>query len=155
MKKQIIDDVPGVAPQARERWLDLDSCAEVRLTSEDPGNPIEGALEDGRATGWRAAKSGAQTIWLHFVRPQAIREVQLRFEATEHRTQEFVILWSGDGGVTYHEIVRQQFNFSPGASLEQETYLPNLSEVTDLKLTIIPDISGGSARAALRALRLR
>ena len=71
------------------------------------------------------------------------------------RTQEFVLRWSGDGGRTLHEIARQQWNFSPqGAGRETEDYRVSLDTVTDLELTIIPDISGGDAVATLAQLRL-
>jgi hypothetical protein len=136
--------------------MDLEN-ARVRLTSEDAAWPIESALkEDQSGKGWKAAQAGAQTIWIDFAGPQPIQEIQLRFEATERRTQEFVLLHSNDGGRSYREIVRQQFNFSPEAApAEDETYFPRLTGVTGLKLTIIPDISGGDARATLRALRIR
>jgi hypothetical protein len=136
--------------------MDLELHARVRLTSEDAAWPIESALQDRSGTGWRAAQPGPQTIWIDFDAPQAIHEIKLRFEATERRTQEFVLLWSNDGGRSYREIVRQQFNFSPDATpTQEETYFPRLTGVTGLKLTIIPDISGGDAPATLRALRIR
>jgi hypothetical protein len=51
--------------------------------------------------------------------------------------------------------VRQQWNFSPPTSeLEIEEYCVELSDVTALELTILPDISGGTARASLKSLRL-
>ncbi len=156
MKKEIGDHAAEISGQAREPWLDLDAHAALRLTSENPAHPIESALQERNGAGWKTAHAGPQTIWLRFDSPQAISELHLRFEAIEQRTQEFLLLWSSDGGVTDREIVRQQFNFSPGAAMvEDENYFPDLANVTDLKLTIIPDISGGAARATLRALRIR
>lgn len=156
MKKEIVDHVSESAGPAQEPSLDLDAHAAVRLTSEDPAHPIESALQERNGAGWKAAQPGPQTLWLRFDSPEAISQLYLRFEAAEQRTQEFVLLWSSDGGVSYREIVRQQFNFSPGAAMaEDENYFPHLTNVTDLKLTIIPDISGGEARATLRALRVR
>ena len=38
---------------------------------------------------------------------------------------------------------------------ENESYVVNLPGITDLKLTIVPDISGGPACASLRRLRVR
>ena len=76
-------------------------------------------------------------------------------EDERERTQEFVLRWSPDGGQTYQEIVRQQYNFSPpGSAREVEDYAVDLKEVTALELKIVPDISGGSARASLAQLRL-
>jgi hypothetical protein len=66
-----------------------------------------------------------------------------------------VLRWSKDGGRSYREILRQQYTFSPpGATREVEDYTVNLDGVTALELTIVPDISGGDARASLISLRL-
>ena len=74
-------------------------------------------------------------------------------EGERERTQEFFLRWSSDGGQSYREIVRQQYNFSPpDAAREVEDYDVNLDGVTALKLGIVPDISGGSARASLAQL---
>ena len=71
------------------------------------------------------------------------------------RTQEFVLSWSADNGTTMREIVRQQYNFSPaGETREVEDYTVTLEHLTRLELDIIPDISGGEARASLAVLRL-
>jgi hypothetical protein len=78
------------------------------------------------------------------------------FEDSENiRTQEFVLRWSPDSGHTFREIVRQQWNFSPPDSIwETEDYAVELSGVTVLELIIVPDKSGGAARASLASLRL-
>ena len=71
------------------------------------------------------------------------------------QVQQFVLRWSPDGGQSYQEIVRQQFNFSPPqAAREIEEYDVDLDEVTVLELRIVPDISHGSARASLTQLRV-
>ena len=63
--------------------------------------------------------------------------------------------WSPDGDQSYREIVRQQYNFSPlQVTHEVEEYDVDLDSVTALELRIKPDISGGSARAALTQLSL-
>jgi hypothetical protein len=155
MNKEIVGPGPYLE-EAPVDWLDLDSLAEVQVTSDDPDYPIESVFGAETETGWRSATPGPQTIWLHFATPQPIHEIHLRFEVTEPRTQEFTLCSSSDGGVTYHDIVRQQFNFCPGgATVEEETYSTNLSGVTDLKLNIVPDISGGDAKAELRSFRVR
>ena len=75
---------------------------------------MESALVSGEMLGWRAAESGTQTIRLIFDEPQRLTRIALVFEETEtERTQEFVLRWSGDGGRSFREIVRQQWNFSP------------------------------------------
>lgn len=155
MRKEIVPHVSEPAGASSAPWIDLESLGRVRLTSEDSAHPFEGAVQNRSSSGWRAAAPGAQTIWIHFDAPQPIREIHVRFEVAERRTQEFVLLASSDGGRSYREIVRQQFNFSPETATEEESYFPHLGGVTDLKLTIVPDISGGQARATLRVLRLR
>src|SRR6266550_3090520 len=71
------------------------------------------------------------------------------------RTQEFVLRWSPDGGRSFREIVRQQWNFSPLDTVhEVEEYQVELSDVTVLELIVVPDISRGAARASLKSLRL-
>jgi hypothetical protein len=70
------------------------------------------------------------------------------------RTQEFVLRWSPDGGRSFREIVRQQWNFSqPDAVREIEDYAVELSGVS-IELMILPDKSGGKARASLANLRI-
>jgi hypothetical protein len=51
--------------------------------------------------------------------------------------------------------VRQQWNFSPPETIrEDEEYQVELSNVTVLELIIVPNMSGGAARASLKNLRL-
>jgi hypothetical protein len=91
-----------------------------------------------------------------FDQPQRIERLHLEFHEDQlERTQEFVLRWSSNGGQSYREIVRQQYNFSPpGTTREREDYPVNLDGVTNLELSIVPDISGGPARASLAQLRL-
>ncbi len=154
MKKQIMAEADGNATAAHEPWLDLDACASVKLTSENHEHPIESALYDGAGKGWVAGSAGPQTIWLHFDHPQRIRDVYLRFERATPVTQEFALSWSDNDGVAYRELVRQQFNFSDQTQCEEENLHADLTGVTDMKLTIIPDINGGESLATLQALRL-
>jgi hypothetical protein len=88
--------------------------------------------------------------------PQRLKRISLVFEESEtERTQEFVLQWSGKSGGSFQEIVRQQWNFSPpNSAREVEEYRVELSDVTVLELVIVPDISGGAARASLRSLHL-
>jgi hypothetical protein len=70
-------------------------------------------------------------------------------------TQEFVLRWSPDAGKSFHEIVRQQWNFSlPVGVREVEDYAVDLFDVTLLELIIVPDKSGGEAQASLKKMRL-
>lgn len=156
MRKRIIPPVQQDASSLGEDWLDLERLAQVEITSEDAEHPIESALLSGQGSGWRAAESGEQTIRLIFEHPQRLRRIWLYFvEPVTERTQEFVLRWSPDGGQSFREIVRQQWNFSPhGATDETEDHRLDLSGITILELSIIPNISGGDARASLAQLRL-
>jgi hypothetical protein len=156
MRKRIIGHGLHEVAAAEPGWMDLERLAQVEITSEDVDHPIESALIPGTGSGWRAAQPEEQTIRLRFDEPLRIKRIRLVFhEDEQERTQEFVLRWSPDGGQSYREIVRQQYNFSPPeASREIEDYDVNLDGVTALELQIIPDISGGSAQASLAQLRL-
>jgi hypothetical protein len=157
MRKRLITPSPQDAAAHHEGWLDLDRLTVVEVTSEDKEHPIESALVSGETRGWRAADSGTQTIRLIFDQPQSLIRISLVFEENEtERTQEFVLRWSSDGGRSFREIVRQQWNFNlPNSMRESEEYQVALSDVAILELVIVPDISRGSAHASLKSLRLR
>jgi hypothetical protein len=156
MRKRIINKDPQNVSPVDQGWLALEVLAQVELTSEDAAYPIEAALIPSAGSGWRAAQAGEQTIRLLFDELQRVRRIQLLFrEDQQGRTQEFVLRWSPDGGQSYREIVRQQYNFSPpGVTREFEDYAVELAGVTALELRIVPDISGGDARASVAQLRI-
>jgi hypothetical protein len=157
VRKQIINQgSQGTSPADDQDWLDVEHLVQVELTSEDAEYPIESALKMNTGSGWRAQQPGKQTIRLLFDKPHRISRIQLAFQEDEReRTQEFVLRWSPDGGESCREIVRQQYNFSPpDMSRELEDYVVDLDGLTMLELSIIPDISGGGARASLAQLRL-
>ena len=156
MRKRIITPVQQETASPDLEWLNMEGLAEVEITSEDAAHPIESALLPGRASGWRAAGPGKQTIRLLFDYPQRLQRIWLNFvETRTERTQEYVLRWSPDVGQSFREIVRQQWNFSPqGATSETEDLHVELPAVTVLELSIIPDISGGNAFASLAQLRL-
>lgn len=137
-------------------WLDLERGAQVEVTSEAAGYPIEAALLTGRESGWRASEPGEQTIRLLFDQPLRLGRIRLRFvEPAAERTQEFVLRWSADGGRSFRDLLRQQYTFSPrGATSEVEDFQVDLSGVTAIELTIIPDQGRGEARASLAEWRL-
>ena len=156
MRKRVTTSISQDAPHLDEAWLDLDRAAVVEVTSEDQDYPVETALVSGEMRGWRAGSPGTQTIRLIFDEPQRLIRIALVFEETEtERTQEFVLRWSPDGGLSFREIVRQQWNFSPPKTVrEMEDYRVDLSGVTVLELVIVPSISREAARASLKSLRL-
>ncbi|MFZ2649581.1 MAG: hypothetical protein WA210_05690 [Burkholderiaceae bacterium] len=156
MRKRIMAPAQAAAAPLDDKWLNLELLAELEVSSEDSAHPIEYALLPGHTSGWRATEAGEQTIRLLFADPQPIRRIWLHFvESRTERTQEYRLRWSGDGGKTFRDIVRQQWNFSPqGASAEIEDHRVDLPAVTVLELSIKPDIGGKNAIASLEGLRL-
>jgi len=150
MRKRIVSS--AAAQEQERRWLDLEHAATVEVTSEDKDFPIESSLSLESGQGWRAAAPGTQTIRLLFNEPQDIQCISLVFEEDKvERTQEFALRSGGP----LRELIRQQWNFSAPSSIrETEEYRVQLSDVTILELTIVPDIAGGAARASLKGLRL-
>lgn len=156
MRKSLVNESRAVATPAAEGWLDLGRLARVEFTSEEAARPVESALVPCAAAGWRAAGPGEEMLRLLFDEPQSLKRIYLLFlEEETPRTQEFVLSWAAAHDQASREIVRQQFNFSPGgARREAEDFRVELDGVRALELRIIPDISGGAARATLEQLRL-
>src|SRR5919106_3755380 len=148
MRKQVITQANKGVSRSNQPWLNLERLAQVEVTSEDSSQPIESALLPDAGPGWHAGEPGQQTVRLLFDKPQRVRRVRLVFQEDEQqRTQQFVLRWSSDGGQSYREIVRQQYNFSPPATTsESEDYTVELEGLNALELSIVPDISGGTAR---------
>jgi hypothetical protein len=156
MRKRIIPKNRDELPPPHGGWLDLEATASVELTSESDAHPVESALRAHGGPGWQADEPGEQRIRLSFDEPITLRRIHLEFdEWTRERTQEFVLRWSTAAEGEGREIVRQQYSFSPGgATREVEDYVVELKGVAVLELEIIPDISGGDARATLARLQL-
>jgi hypothetical protein len=157
MRKHVLDPapLPSDAPVSSE-WLKLQEIADVEVTSEANGYPIESAFTFGAGPGWRAASSGKQRVRLVFDQPPSIKRILLQFkEPTVARTQEFSIQWSGGAGDPFKEVVRQQWNFSPqGSGIETEEYHVDLKAVAMLELLIDPDLGAREAVATLADWRL-
>ncbi len=156
MRKRRIEQDNRKVSEMGHHWLDLENIAQVEMTSEDEAHPVESALVPGVGPGWRASGPGKQTLRLLFDEPQRIALIRLLFrDNNRERTQEFILRWSTDGGQSFHDIARQQYNFSlPDSTRELEDYRVNLDGVTALELCITPDISGGSTRASLAEWRI-
>jgi hypothetical protein len=72
------------------------------------------------------------------------------------RTQELRLSVSHDGGQTYRELRRQEYNFSPpGTTFEREDWAVLAEGVTHLQLWMKPDKGGKSCRATLTSLVLK
>jgi hypothetical protein len=96
-------------------------------------------------------------VILAFDTPQTIRHILLEVEELEvARTQELQLCLSCDGGRTYRELLRQEYNFSPpGTIFEREDWEVQAGGVTHLRLVIRPDKGGKPCLATLTSLVLR
>lgn len=94
---------------------------------------------------------------LAFDAPQTVRRVVLEVEEHETaRTQEVQLAVSVDGGQTYRELVRQEFNFSPpGTTFEREDWAVTAEGVTHLRLWVKPDKGKKPCRGTITSLALR
>lgn len=159
MRKQILKSHPPVTPPVSGE-LDVAAIATVQVTSEMADHPVENAFDGQRGPGasrWISETRGEQAVILAFDAPQVIRAVSLEIEETEEsRTQELQLAVSRDGGQTYRELLRQEFNFAPaGTTFEREEWSVGAESVTHLRLQIKPDKGGRPVRASLTALVLR
>ncbi len=156
MRKQVIPQEARDILPADHGWLDLTHLTQIEFTSEDPAFPIESALSLGDSKGWRAAQPGKQTIRILFDEPQRITRIHLQFdEKTQHRMHEFVLGWYSVDKQSYHEILRQQYTFSPPeTTCEVEDYTVDLQEVSILELQIEPDMNNSNANASLTNLQI-
>ena len=154
MRKQILGQTSPTIPTSVPGELNIDAIATALVTSETPDHPIEHAFDDSRGPGgtfWLASADGEQTVTLAFDAPQALRGVHLEIEEQQvSRTQELQLAISQDGGKTYREILRQEYNFSPpGTVFEREDWTVGADGVTHLRLWIKPDKSGHPCRASI------
>lgn len=138
-------------------WLDLENIATVEVSSEEPGYPVESVFVAGSDAGWRARDEGEQKLRVIFDEPTPINVIELHFsESNCERTQEFRLGWGSAEGRQTHEIVRQQWNFSPHGAVQQvERYDVNLERVSTVELSINPDIANPHAKATLLKWRMR
>ena len=126
----------------------------VQVSSESVEHPIDHAFDQNRgpgATRWVADAPGEQSVTLLFDRPQTIRQIEIEVEELAvSRTQELALSISSDGGHTYRELLRQEFNFSPpNTTFEREVWSVSADAVTHLRLDIKPDKGGRIGRATL------
>ena len=158
LRKRILGPPTAAEPYADE--IRVEAAATVAVTSELPEHPIDHAFDARRGPGgsrWVAAEPGEQTVLLAFDEPQTLRQITLEVEELEvARRQEFDVCVSSDGGRTYRELVRQEYNFSPpGTTFEREQWAVEAPGVTHLRIRIKPDKGAVPCRATLTTLALR
>jgi hypothetical protein len=153
MKKFVTDNTSlGREPA----FMNLTDFELIEVTSEEPQHPIEQALIPGESSGWLAAKPGPQVIRIRFHAARGLSLIHLYFEVIgEERTQEFALSYLSEGDTLPREIVRQQWNFSPGGSTHEiENYEVKIEGVREILLHVNPDLRHGRARASLKRLFL-
>src|SRR6266496_1112806 len=125
LRKQVLQYPAATEPQSGE--IPVAAVATVLVTSETVDHPIDNAFDSRRGPGgsrWVAEKPGEQTLILAFDVPQTLHKITLEVEEQAvNRTQELALAVSYDGGQTYRELVRQEFNFSPpSTTFEREEW---------------------------------
>lgn len=134
--------------------IDIIRNAEVAVTSESENSPLDNIVDGSTGPGssqWVAGSTGPQTLIFKFDAPQNITAIIYEIEEREiARTQEICFEVSTDSGVRFREILRHEYNFSPdGSTFQREELKLDLSQITDLKMTIKPDKGNLNCRARL------
>jgi hypothetical protein len=139
--------------------ISIPDVATVFVTSEMPSHPVDYICDGQRGPGstrWIADEVGDQTVVLAFDTARKLKKVKLEVEEPDtSRTQELALAISGDGGQTYREVVRQEYNFSPpSTTFEREEWRVPSEGVTNVRLWIRPDKGGKPCRATITSLAL-
>jgi hypothetical protein len=159
LRKQIFTDTAR-PDTSRPDIKDIPALATVLMTSETPDHPVDNVFDRRGGPGgtrWVAGTDGEQTLVVAFDQPQAIHRIGVEIEElASSRTQVLSLALSQDGGRTYREHVRQEFNFSPpGTTFEREDWAVPAEHVTHVRLVILPDKGHAPARATLTSLTIR
>jgi hypothetical protein len=158
LRKQILNDRPAVgAPRLDVK--DIPALATVLVTSEETQHPVDHLFDASGGPGgtrWIAGADGDQTLVLAFDTPQTIRAIGIEAEEpSATRTNVLTISLSEDGGRTYRERIRQEFNFSPGTTFEREEWSMPADRVSHIRIVIQPDKGHAPHRATLTSLTVR
>ena len=159
LRKQILSE-PSATGVPRADVKDIPALATVLVTSEAPGHPVDHLFDASGGPGgtrWMAGADGEQTLVLAFDAPQTIRAIGIEAEEpSATRTNVLTISLSGDGGRTYQERIRQEFNFSqPGTTFEREEWAVPAERITHVRVVIQPDKGHAPHRATLTSLTVR
>lgn len=159
IRKRLMSEQSSAAPQERPGEIDIARQATLTYSSEDPDHPLEYLIDGHRgrgATRWAGARPNeTERIVLEFDHAQRISRLVYEVEeGRQERTQEVRVEVSSDHGRTYRQVLAQDYTFSPqGATFQHEDQRLDLSAITHLSLTIVPN-KGGSGVATLTSLRL-
>ena len=158
MRKRLMSERPSMSA-AGPGEIDMARLAMFTYSSEHPQHPLDHLIDRscGRGgTRWASGRADAtEHIELEFDYPQRISRLVYEVEeSVKERTQEVRVDVSVDGGRTYRQVLAQDYTFSPhGATFQHEDLRLDLTGVTHLSLTVVPN-KGGSGVATLTSLRL-
>lgn len=160
LKKKIIPFTTGATILAPVNTIDIIHNAEVTVTSESENFPLDNIVDGSIGPGssqWVAGTIGLQVLVFKFDTPQSITRVIYEIKEQEvARTQEVCFEVSTDSGANFREILRQEYNFSPGGSTFQREELKlDLHQITDLKMIIKPDKGNINCRAKLNHIEFQ
>ena len=158
LRKLILND-RSVAGAPRTDVKDIPALATVLVTSEAPEHPVDHLFDTSGGPGgtrWIAGADGEQTVVLAFDAPQSIRAIGIEAEEpSASRTNVLTVSLSADGGRTYQERIRQEFNFSPGTTFEREEWTVPAERISHVRVVIRPDKGNAPHRATLTSLTVR
>jgi F5/8 type C domain len=159
IRKRLMSEQTSTPPQRGPGEIDIATRAILTYSSEDQDHPLE-HLIDGHcgqgATRWASGRPNeTERIVLEFDHAQRISRLVYEVEeGRQERTQEVRVEVSSDHGRSYRQVLVQDYTFSPqGATFQHENQRLDLSAITHLRLTIVPN-KGGSGIATLTSLRL-
>ena len=157
LRKLILGDRSAAVPRADVK--DIPALATVLVTSEAPEHPVDHLFDASAGPGgtrWIAGADGDQTLVLAFDAPQSIRAIGIEAEEpSATRTNVLTISLSEDGGRTYQERIRQEFNFSRGTTFDREEWSVPAERITHVRVGIQPDKGHAPHRATLTSLTVR
>jgi hypothetical protein len=158
LRKLILND-RSAAGAPRTDLKDIPALATVLVTSEAPEHPVDHLFDTSGGPGgtrWIAGADGEQTVVLAFDAPQSIRAIGIEAEEpSASRTNVLTVSLSADGGRTYQERIRQEFNFSPGTTFEREEWTVPAERISHVRVVIRPDKGNAPHRATLTSLTVR
>jgi hypothetical protein len=159
LRKRILNSAHAPATTIPADLLDIAAVATVIVTSEALAHPVDNIFDNQQGPGasrWVAGELGEQSLILDFDTPQTLRRLRLEVEEDQvSRSQELWVSVSADGGHTYREVVRQEYNFSPPATtFEREEWQLLPQKVTHLWIRIKPDKGDLPCKATLTSLML-
>jgi F5/8 type C domain len=159
LRKRLMSQERITSADSRPGEIDIADGAIIAYSSEEAAHPVEHLIDGVGGPGgtyWASSRPNTtERIVLEFDHPERISclvyEVE---ECSQERTQEVRVEVSTDRGRSYHQVLAQDYTFSPhGATFQHEELRLELQSITHLRLTIVPNKSGAGV-ASLTTLRL-